>query len=119
MNKVSVVLLVLSISLVTTIALVIKLMIENKYMKKSIISITENLGIITENLGIIFSVLIKLKDDNTTIEESLKEVVDIMVSAREKDAAQIEIIKTVVEKINKLEDPFRNSNKEEKEEIFN
>lgn len=112
MNKVSVVLLVLSISLVTTIALVIKLMIENKYMKKSIISITEN-------LGIIFSVLIKLKDDNTTIEESLKEVVDIMVSAREKDAAQIEIIKTVVEKINKLEDPFRNSNKEEKEEIFN
>ena len=111
MNKVSVVLLVLSISL-TTIALVIKLMIENKYMKKSIISITEN-------LGIIFSALIKLKDDNTTIEESLKEVVDIMVSAREKDAAQIEIIKNVVEKINKLEDPFRNSNKEEKEEIFN
>lgn len=112
MDKIPITLLILSVSLIITIALVIKLMIENRYMKKSIISITES-------LGVIFSALINLKEGNTAIEESLEQIVGVIDSTREQDADQIEIIKTVVEKINKLEDPFRNDNKEEKEEMFN
>lgn len=95
MNIIDVSLFTISFVFGVIIALVVKLIIDNRKMNKDISEFYES-------FTLIFSTLVKLKEENNDIIESIKRIVDIMEVTREHDETKTEVIRTIVERMNNL-----------------